>query len=161
MQNIAHYQESEVVIMAKYDKYVIQNPIDYGQMRYSSEKINEANVWYMGDVDFGGASFSLVLVRVDHDINMEEHAHTHDFDMYVWHVPLVPDNMEDLGCEVEMVYGAGTEDDPAEKYSITKTGCFYVPAGTVHGPYSFKNVTRPLLFIHALQKGDYYKSETF
>ena len=36
--------------------------------------------------------------------------------MYVWHVPLAPDNMEDLGCEVEMVYGTGPEDDPIEKY---------------------------------------------
>ena len=147
--------------MAKYDKFVIQNPIDYGTRRYFDVDCKEANVWYKGDVDFNGAKFTMVFVRVESDLVMEETSHAHDFDMYVWHVPLSPDNMEDLGCEVEMVFGAGTAEDPAEKYTLAKTGCFFVPAGTVHGPYTFRNVTKPLLFIHAMQQGDYYKSEVF
>ena len=144
-------------IMAKYDKFVIQNPIDYGEKRYTPYVINEANVWYMGDTDFGGRKFSLVMVRVDHDFVMEEASHTHDFDMYVWHVPLDGGDMEDLGGEVEMVFGSGTPDDPVEKYSVTKTSCFFVPAGTTHGPYTFRNVKKPMLFIHAMQQGSYYK----
>jgi len=147
--------------MAKYEKFVIQNPIDQGEMRYTDYPIYEANVWYKGNVDFSGAPFTMALVRVDHDMVMEESSHTHDFDMYVWHVPLAPDNMEDLGCEVEMVYGTGAEDDPIEKYTVTKTSCFFVPAGVVHGPYTFRNVTKPLLFMHAMQQGDYYKSKIF
>jgi len=147
--------------MAKYDKYVIQNPVDCGGTRYTGHPIREANVWYLGDVDFNGSKFSLVLVRIDHDFVMEEAPHTHDFDMYVWHVPLDPDNIEDLDGEVEMVYGSGTEDDPFEKYTVNKTSCFFVPAGTVHGPYTFRNVKKPMLFIHAMQQGNYYKSEVF
>ena len=145
--------------MSKYEKFVIQNPIDYGEKRYTDYPIYEANVWYKGDVDFGGSKFSLVLVRVDHDFVMEEASHTHDFDMYVWHVPLDPDNFEDLQGEVEMVFGSGTEDDPAETHVLTKTSCFYVPAGTWHGPYTFRNIKKPMLFIHAMQQGEYYKSE--
>ena len=145
--------------MAKYDKYVINNPVDYGDKRYTDYPIYEANVWYRGGVDFSGSKFSMCMVRVDHDFVMEEASHTHDFDMYVWHVPLDPDNIEDLEGEVEMVFGAGTEDDPAEVYTVTKTSCFFVPAGTVHGPYTFRNVRKPMLFIHAMQQSEYYKSE--
>jgi len=147
--------------MSKYEKLVIRNPIDLGEKTYTDYPIYEANVWYKGEVDFGGADFTMCMVRVDHDFVMEGASHTHDFDMYVWHVPLDPDNIEDLDGEVEMVYGAGTEEDPIEKYTLTKTGCFYVPAGTVHGPYTFRNIKKPLLFIHAMQRGDYYKSEVF
>jgi len=147
--------------MSKYEKYVIRNPVDHGDCLYTETPINEANVWYKGSVDFGGAKFSLVMVRVDHDFVMEEFSHTHDFDMYVWHVPLDPDNIEDLHGEVEMCYGTGAEDDPVEKHVLTKTGCFFVPAGVPHGPYTFRNVTKPMLFIHALQQGMYYKTEVF
>ena len=28
-----------------------------------------------------------------------------------------------------------------EKYTVTKTNCFFVPAGVVHGLYTFRNVT--------------------
>ena len=147
--------------MRKYEKLVIKNPVDYGEKRYYPAGYWGPNVWYKGNVDFNGAKFTLMFIRVEHDMVMETVSHSHDFDMYVWHVPLEPDNMEDLGCEVEMVYGAGTEDDPEEKYVITETGCFFVPAGTVHGPYTFRNVTKPLLFVHAMQQGDYYKSEIY
>ncbi len=60
--------------------------------------------------------------------------HVHDFDMYVFLIPLEPRNMEDLGCEVEMVYGSG---DEKEVHVLTKTGCFFVPKGVVHGPFTF------------------------
>ena len=145
--------------MSKYEKFVVQNPVDHGEMRYTENPVYDANVWYMGNADFGGAPFSQVFVRIDRDFVMEEASHTHDFDMWVWHIPLDPDNIEDLGGEVEMVYGAGTEDDPIEKYTVTKNSCFYVPAGTVHGPYTFRNVTKPMLFIHTMTSEGYYKGK--
>lgn len=147
--------------MGNYDKFVIQNPIDYGEKRYYPEGYWGPNVWYKGDVDFGGKKFTLMFIRIEHDMVMEEDSHTHDFDMWVWHVPLEPDNMEDLGCEIEYSFGAGTEDDPKETFTIRKTSCVYVPAGTVHGPHIFRNVTKPLLFVHAMIQGDYYKTEVF
>lgn len=139
--------------MGKYDKYVIQRPFEHAE--------KGAKVWFKGDVDFGGSDFSIVFMVIDHDIVMEEASHSHDFDMWVWHMPLDPNNMEDLGCEIEYYLGAGTADDPVEKYTLTKTNCVYVPAGVVHGPHYFKNVTSPVLFVHAMRKGNYYKSEVF
>jgi len=146
--------------MAKYDKYVLQNPVDHGQMLYTASPVFDANVWYMGDDCFGGAGFSTVMRVINSDLVMEEFPHWHDFDMWVWQVPFDPENFEDLGCEAEMVFGAGTEDDPTETYVMTKTSCFFIPAGVVHSPYVFRNVTKPILFIHAMLSGDYHKNET-
>jgi len=147
--------------VGKYEKYVIQNPVDYGEKRYYPVGYWGPNVWFKGNVDFGGKPFTLTFIRVEHDMVMEEVAHNHDFDMWVWQLPLEHDNMEDLSCDVEMVFGSGTEDDPKEAYTLAKTGCFYIPAGVVHGPYTFKNVKKPILFIHAMTEGDYHKSEVF
>ena len=142
--------------MANYDKLVLLNPVDTGQMLYTSRPVNDANVWYMGDVDFGGSGFSQVFRVINSDLVMEEAPHSHDFDMWVWQMPLEP-GLEDLGCEVEMVFGSGTEDDPTESFIVTKTSCFFIPAGVVHSPYVFRNVTKPILFVHAMLSGDYHK----
>jgi hypothetical protein len=89
---------------------------------------------------------------------MEVDSHVHDFDMYVFLIPLEPRNMEDLGCIVEMVYGTGGQQ---ETHVLTKTGCFFVPKGVVHGPFTFRNITKPILFIHTMRAETYYKTESF
>ena len=136
--------------MAKYEKLIIQRapePYEKGQ-----------RVWFKGKYDFDGKDFGVAFVVIEHDLVMEAAPHIHDFDMYVWHFPMDPGNMEDLGCEIEFGFGAGTAEDPVETYTITKAGCAYIPAGVFHGPLIYKNVTKPMLFVHAIQKGEYYKS---
>lgn len=66
--------------------------------------------------------------------------------------------MEDLGCEVEMVYGTGKGE---EKHVLTKTGCFFVPKGVIHGPFTFRNMTKPILFVHTMRAETYDKTESF
>lgn len=132
----------------KYGQYVIQNPINY-------DAPYGADVSYTGEKDFKN-NFTEIFVRITRDMVMEEYAHTHDFDMYVWVLPLDPDNMDDLGAEVEMTFG-----EEAEKHIVTKTACFYVPKGLIHAPFIFRNVTKPILFIHSMMAPNYYKSEIF
>ena len=136
--------------MGKYEKFIIQRSPE----RYEKGQ----RVWFKGEQDFDGKSFGQAFIVIDHDLVMESDPHVHDFDMYVWHFPMDPDNMEDLGGEVEYCFGSGDEDDPIESHTITKAGCIFVPAGTYHGPHIFKNITKPVLFVHAIQKGQYYKS---
>jgi hypothetical protein len=102
-----------------------------------------------------------MFIRVEHDLVMEDAPHEHDFDMYVWVVPLEQGNMEDLGCEVYMYYGSGEAGDETEEKVLTKTGCFFVPKGVRHGPMGFRKVTRNVLFIHAMTAEDYYKTKTY
>jgi hypothetical protein len=153
---------------SKYGRYVIQNPIDYGYrgyckllkkqtVQYNPEGFWGPNVWFRGNTDFNN-DFTLMFIRVEEDMAMEVDSHVHDFDMYVFLIPLEPHNMEDLGCEVEMVYGSGEEQ---EVHVLTKTGCFFVPKGVVHGPFTFRNITKPILFVHTMRAETYYKTESF
>jgi hypothetical protein len=62
----------------------------------------------------------------------------------------------DWGAEVEMDFG--TE---LEKHIVTSTASFYVPKGLIHGPFMFRKVTKPILFIHSMMAPKYYKTEVF
>lgn len=136
--------------MSKYDKYVIQNPIDYGEKRYYDQGYYGPNVWFKGkEYD---SNFTMCIVRVEWSQVMEEAAHTHDFDMYLWFLPCDPNNMEDLGCEIEFCLGEG---EGQERFVMTETCSFYVPKGVVHGPLAFKNVTRPVYLLHGTVAEDY------
>jgi hypothetical protein len=132
----------------KYSQYVVQHPINYNGA-YG------ATVRYEGETDFK-ANFSELFIRVTRDMAMEEYPHKHDFDMWVWVLPLDPVDMENLGCEIE--YNFGHE---LEKYIVTKTTCFYCPKELVHGPFIFRNVTKPILFVHSMLAPKYYKTETY
>ena len=55
-----------------------------------------------------------------------------------------PNNPKDLGAEFEMYMG--TE---MEKHIVNKSTMIFVPADTVHCPFTITKVTRPFLFIQA------------
>jgi mannose-6-phosphate isomerase-like protein (cupin superfamily) len=55
-----------------------------------------------------------------------------------------PEDNSDLGGEVDFWLGEGEE---AEKYTITKTSCVYVPPGVVHCPIYFREVTAPIVMV--------------
>jgi len=111
-------------------------------------------VWYAGEDDYKN-SFTALFIRVTRDMVMEEYSLAHDFDMYVWVLPLDRDNLDDLHAELEMDFGP-----ELERHVVTTTASFYVPKGLVHGPFIFRNVTKPILFIHSMI-AKYYKTEVF
>ena len=132
----------------KYGQYVIQHPINY-------EGEWGAEVWYTGEHDFK-TNFTELFIRVTRDMVMEAYPHKHDFDMYVWVLPLDPENLDDLGAEVEYCFG-----EEMEKHIVTTTTGFYVPKGLIHGPFIFRNVTKPILFVHSMMAPNYYKTEEY
>lgn len=68
--------------------------------------------------------------------------HTHD-EIFVF-AGTNPDDLTDLGGEVEFWLGLGEE---AEKLTITKSSFVWVPAGLVHCPVVYTKVDRPFLQI--------------
>ena len=136
--------------MSKYSKYLIQNPIDYGEMRYYDQGYYGPNVWYKG-AEYN-SNFTMCIVRTEWDQVMEESAHTHDFDMYLWLLPVDPNDMENLGCEVEYCFGEG---DEQEIFVLTKTCSIFCPKGVVHGPLTFRNMTKPVYLVHGTVAQDY------
>ena len=129
----------------KYGKYVVRNPIvikEFGPM-----------LEFSGETDYK-SNFSLVIMRVTEPTLMEKSPHYHDFDMYLYFLSFDPDNMEDLGAEIEI--GLGKE---SERHIITSPASVYIPKGMVHCPLHFKRVDKPILFIHPFLAAKYVKTE--
>lgn len=66
----------------------------------------------------------------------------HTFDEYYMLAGVTPfERSEKLPGEVEIWLGVGEQ---AEQYIITEPTLVYIPAGLVHGPTCFKNLTAPI-----------------
>src|SRR4030065_2709089 len=100
---------------SKYGKYFIRHPVKIGGFG--------PELSYSGETDYK-TDFSLVIIRVTKPVLMEEYAHYHDFDMYLYFLSFDPDNMGDLGAEIEI--GLGSE---REINKITTTTTVYIHAG--------------------------------
>jgi hypothetical protein len=130
----------------KYDKYVISKPVASGG--FGPEFV------YTGDKEYK-SNFTIMFLRITEPTLMEEYAHSHDFDMYLYFMSFDPDNMGDLGAEIEI--GLGPE---REIHKITTPTTVYIPAGMIHCPLEFKKVTKPILLVHCTLAEKYVKEDS-
>jgi hypothetical protein len=136
-------KEYQPMTATKYDKYIIRRPVAIGG--YGPELI------YTGERDYN-SNFTIMFLRITAPTLMEESAHSHDFDMYLYFLSFDPDNMGDLGAEIEI--GLGEEQ---ERHIITTPATVYIPSGMVHCPLEFKRVDKPILLVHCTLASKYYK----
>jgi hypothetical protein len=127
----------------KYSQYVIQKPVAIGG--YGPEFVFTGEKEYKSD-------FTIMFLRVTEPTLMEEFAHSHDFDMYLYFMSFDPDNMGELGADIEI--GLGVE---REIHKITTPATVYIPAGMIHCPLEFKRVDKPVLFVHCTLASKYVK----
>ncbi|OGO30384.1 MAG: hypothetical protein A2Z29_10045 [Chloroflexi bacterium RBG_16_56_11] len=132
------------MVPAKYDKYVLTYPLASGG--FGPELI------YTGEKDYK-SDFTIMFLRITKPVLMEEAAHSHVFDMYLYFLSFDPDNMGELGAYIEI--GLGQEQ---EIHTITAPTSVYIPRGMVHCPLEFKIVDKPILFVHCTLAPKYYKS---
>ncbi len=71
--------------------------------------------------------------------------HTHNDDQLLVFLSSNPDDIHDLGCEVEMCIGR-----EMERHVFTESNLVYISANLVHGPIKFRNLRRPFIFIQAV-----------
>lgn len=129
----------------KYGKYVIQKPVATGG--FGPEFI------YSGDKEYD-SNFTIMFLRITEPTMMEEYAHSHDFDMYLYFMSFDPDNMGDLGADIDI--GLGEE---REIHNITVPTSVYIPKGMIHCPLHFKRVDKPILLVHCTLASKYVKEE--
>lgn len=67
-----------------------------------------------------------------------EHTHREGCNEIVLHIGGDPNNPEDLGAEIEFTVGG-------QPLVFDTTSALFVPAGTKHGPVTWKKLTRPHL----------------
>jgi len=68
--------------------------------------------------------------------------HSHDFPEMLCFIGGDPENMYDLGGEVEVTLG-----EEAEKHVITRGCVVSIPSGLTHCPITFTRVDRPIVFL--------------
>ena len=129
----------------KYGEYVRKHDLQFGG--FGPEYI------YTGEGDYK-SDFTIMFLRITKPTLMEEYAHSHDFDMYLYFHSFDPHNMGDLGAYIEI--GLGEE---REIHIITTPTSVYIPAGMIHCPLEFKSVDKPVLFVHASIASKYVKEE--
>lgn len=96
-------------------------------------------VIYMDDRIVPG-SFYVEAVWVVGSIPRSHPEHVHDYDEIVGFVGSNPDNLNDLGAEIDFVVDG-------VKTTITKTCFFHVPAGVKHGGLCFRKIDKPVFQI--------------
>jgi len=82
----------------------------------------------------------------------EHETNKHDVDEYLFMIGGDPENMVDLGAEIELCLGEGQDQ---EKHIINTASVVYIPKGLAHLPMTFKRVDRPFIFGHLLLASDY------
>jgi hypothetical protein len=78
-----------------------------------------------------------VYAMPDPNPHIPKHSHDNS-DEFILHIGSDYKNPEDLGGEIELVVGG-------QPFKINKTSAIYIPKGVVHGPLTWKSVTRPHL----------------
>ena len=122
---------------SKYGKFIVTRPkaamaqrqTDFSKLSmYIDEEVVPGAYYFMGNWIFkvppGGAP-------------PEEH--DHDFDEYLGFLGTNPDDVFDLGGEIEVWLGG-------EKHIITETCAIFIPAGLKHAPIYFRRVDRPIWY---------------
>jgi hypothetical protein len=71
-----------------------------------------------------------------------DHPHSHDFTEMLCFIGGNPEDITDLGAEIEMTLG-----EEGEVHKINQTAVVAMPPGLKHCPIVFKKVTRPLVFL--------------
>ena len=129
--------------MNKYDKYFVKDPI---VTRGGFFPVIVTN----GAKDYEGSEFSLRVHYITGPGVLVKEPHAHDFEQFYFFFGADLANIKEFEAEVEFSLG-----EEIEKHIIDTPTTVHVPAGMVHGPMSFRKVTKPIIFIDALLSAQY------
>ena len=123
---------------SKFERYIVRKGVEHpagARVIFSGDLIADAKtkieyIYITGDVAVGtGKDFP---------------PHKHNYEEIFLFLSTDPKDTETLGAEVEFWLGQG---DDLEKVVLATPSSVYVPAGVVHFPQIWKNVSRPVLLI--------------
>lgn len=80
--------------------------------------------------------------------------HTHDFDQVLYWFGADPDDMGELGAEVELFLG-----EEKEKHMITSTTAVHIPKGLPHGPANIVRMDDRFCFMSVSCSAEYRKTD--
>jgi quercetin dioxygenase-like cupin family protein len=134
---------------SKYGKYIItrpkQMPIPEGTSEEDRKRMEEMSEYikpsiYIDDEVCPGAYYLMGnWMFKPTGRGSPDKEHEHDFDEYLIFLGTNPDDVFDLGGEVELWLGG-------EKHILTETCAVFIPAGLKHTPVYFRRIDRPIWY---------------
>ena len=77
-------------------------------------------------------------------------SHVHDFDEVIGFLGGNPEDVKDLGAEIEVTLG-----EEEEKHIVKTASIVRIPKGLRHGPFNFKRVDKPIVFMNVTLSPEY------
>lgn len=130
--------------MGKYDKYFItraKEQVSPPDKTMKAVVLHPASVNGEESAGIPGAFLmeSQIVVRPTDPAYYTCKPHCHDFDEYMVFASTDPDDIENLGGEVEFYY-------EGERHIVTKSTAIFLPKFTMHLPCNFLRVDRPFVW---------------
>jgi mannose-6-phosphate isomerase-like protein (cupin superfamily) len=139
---------------SKYGQYVIDAPtfIDDRQSK-NLKKITfrDNKPWK----DSGDINFSINYRCVTEPLIMAEESHEHDHEQFLFFLGGNPEEITDLGAEIEITLGK-----EAEKHVVNTATIVRIPKGLHHGPFNFKKVDKPVVFMNVSLAPEYSRVDS-
>jgi hypothetical protein len=135
----------------KYSQYISNDPVKMANIKQRQlfPMISAREEIWPG---VEGINCNFAFVCVSEPYLMPDPPHKHDFDEYLFFIGGNPQNLGDLGAEIEVALG-----EEWEKYLITAPAIVYIPKGLLHCPIHVKKVDKPFLFGHVMPSAAYVK----
>jgi hypothetical protein len=105
--------------------------------------------------EYGDLGFHMSWKCIVRPYTDEPEAHRHDFPQFLVFLGGDPNNMLDLGGEVEITLSEDGKN--FEKHLLTTMATVYIPAGLYHCPLVMKKVERPFVFYNFALTDKYVK----
>jgi mannose-6-phosphate isomerase-like protein (cupin superfamily) len=133
----------------KYGKYIIKAPLETSdRYAYPSLSFRDDKPWS----DWRNINYSMAYRCIAEPIVMAEEPHEHDFEQFLFFLGGDSTNIGDLQAEIELTLGR-----EGEKHTITTASVVRIPAGLYHGPFNFKRIDKPMVFINVYLAPEYIR----
>lgn len=133
----------------KYGQYIIDAPTTVEERQSRKLKrvvLRENKPWS----DSGDINFSINYRYVTEPFIMAQEVHEHDHEQFLFFLGSNPEDVSDIGAEIEITLG-----EEAEKHVVNNATIVRIPKGLHHGPFTFKKVDKPVVFINVSLAPEY------
>ena len=137
----------------KYGQYIINAPTTLDEKQSKPLKrmtFRDNKPWS----DWRDIDFSINYRCVTEPLTMATEAHEHDHEQFLFFLGGNPEDVTDLGAEVEIVLG-----EEAESHMVNTATIVRIPKGVRHGPFIFHKVNKPVVFMNVTLAPEYSRVE--
>jgi hypothetical protein len=133
----------------KYSNYIVKAPLETSaKFTYPCLSFRDNKPWS----DWRDIKYSMAYRFITKPVIMAEEPHEHDFEQFLFFLGGDPKNLGDFRAEVELTLGREREEHTINSASVVR-----IPAGLYHGPFNFKIIDKPIVFMNVYLAPEYIR----